>query len=292
MSMLAIGWEPEIRGVLTVIIAVVVLCGSIYMIMATNMGARLAFLVVLAALVRLVDAHGHHVVDLRHRPEGPRPDVGRGARARRCCRTRRPCTRAGVLDTLPDIPADATFPEEAELVAEQLLLEGWEILDTSSAEFGQVQAQASVFLEEEGAFAAGEFEILEVFDIGGDRYPKVNESLDFFAFFHEPHYVLAEAAPIEQVRTEPGRAPVPPTIDDDAQRQYVYMIRDAGAIRQPAMVLTIGGGAIFLALCYLLHRRERFLRRNLAMPATPVARAKAAESADAPSADDKETVSV
>ena len=35
-------------------------------------------------------------------------------------------------------------------------------------------------------------------------------------------------------------------------------------------MLTIGGGAIFLALCYLLHRRERFLRQNLAMPTTPV----------------------
>ncbi len=50
MSLLAIGWEPEIRGLLTVIMAVVVLCGSIYFIMATNMGARLAFLVVLASL--------------------------------------------------------------------------------------------------------------------------------------------------------------------------------------------------------------------------------------------------
>ena len=95
-------------------------------------------------------------------------------------------------------------------------------------------------------------------------------SLDFLAFFHEPHYVLAEAAPLVQVRTEPGRAPVPPTIDDDSQRQYVYMVRDLGARRQPAMVLTIGGGAIFLALCYLLHRREKFLRANLAMPTTPV----------------------
>ena len=50
MSILAIAWEPEIRGLLTVIIAVTVLCGSIYLIMATNMGARLAFLVVLAGL--------------------------------------------------------------------------------------------------------------------------------------------------------------------------------------------------------------------------------------------------
>ncbi len=149
-------------------------------------------------------------------------------------------------------------------------MQGYEILDNSSAEFGQVQAQAAVFLEEEGAFEAGQFEIVEVFDIGGDRYPMINESLDFLAFFHEPHFVLAEAAPLVQVREEPGRAPVPPTIDEDSQRQYVYMVRDLGARRQPAMVLTIGGGAIFLALCYLLHRREKFLRANLAMPTTPV----------------------
>ena len=291
MSMLAIAWEPEIRGVLTVIIAVVVLCGSIYMIMATNMGARLAFLVALAGLFGWLMLMGVTWWVYGIGLKGPDP-TWQEVPGKTVLQDTQALYTAGVLQQLPDIPADATFPEEAELVAEQLLLEGWDVLDTSSAEFGQVQAQASVFLEEEGAFAAGEFQILEVFDIGGDRYPKVNESLDFFAFFHEPHYVLAEAAPIEQVRTEPGRAPVPPTIDDDAQRQYVYMIRDAGAIRQPAMVLTIGGGAIFFALCYLLHRRERFLRKNLAMPATPVARAKAAESADAPSADDKETVSV
>ena len=50
MSLLAIGWEPELRGLLTVIIAVVILCGSVYGIMATNLGSRLAFLVTLAGL--------------------------------------------------------------------------------------------------------------------------------------------------------------------------------------------------------------------------------------------------
>ena len=50
MNLLAIGWEPELRGLLTVIIGVVMLMGSIYMILATNMGARLAFLVALAGL--------------------------------------------------------------------------------------------------------------------------------------------------------------------------------------------------------------------------------------------------
>ena len=290
MSLLAIGWEPEIRGLLTVIMAVVVLCGSIYFIMATNMGARLAFLVVLASLFGWMMLMGItwwiYGIGLR----GPDPTWAE-VPGRTVLQDTSALYRAGILDVMPEIPADATFADESELVAEQLLEQGYEILDNSSAEFGQVQAQAAVFLEEEGAFEAGQFEIVEVFDIGGDRYPRINESLDFLAFFHEPHFVLAEAAPLEQVREEPGRAPVPPTIDEDSQRQYVYMVRDLGARRQPAMVLTIGGGAIFLALCYLLHRREKFLRANLAMPTTPVvaARTEAAESAaDA----EKETVSV
>ena len=42
---LAISWEPELRGLLIVIIAVGMLCGSIYLILATNLGARLGFLV-------------------------------------------------------------------------------------------------------------------------------------------------------------------------------------------------------------------------------------------------------
>jgi hypothetical protein len=285
MSMLAVTWETELRGLLTVIMAVVVLCGSIYFIMATNMGARLAFLVVLASLFGWMMLMGMtwwiYGIGLR----GPDPTWAE-VPGQTVLQDTSALYRAGILDVMPDIPADATYPEEAELVSEQLLTQGYEILDTSSPEFGQVQAQAAVFLEEEGAFEAGQFQIVEVFDIGGERYPKVNETFDFFAFRHEPHFVLAEAAPLVQVREEPGRAPVPPSIDDEQPRRYVYMVRDLGARRQPATVLTIGGGAIFLALCYLLHRRERFMRNNLATPTVPVAaRAEAA-------AEEKETVSV
>jgi hypothetical protein len=109
-----------------------------------------------------------------------------------------------------------------------------------------------------------------VFDIGGERYPKINDSLDFIAFFHTPHYVVAEAAPYVPVRTEPGRAPARPEIDETRQREYVYMVRDLGARRQPAAVLMVGGGMVFLALCYLLHRRDRILKSNLEQPLPPV----------------------
>ncbi len=49
-SVLAIGWQPELRGILITIIAVFTFCGSVYFILSTNLGARLGFLVAFAAL--------------------------------------------------------------------------------------------------------------------------------------------------------------------------------------------------------------------------------------------------
>jgi hypothetical protein len=187
-----------------------------------------------------------------------------------------------VLDPNADVPEDATATESAEIVRDTFLDQGWVVLDKASPAFGQAQAAATELLIEEGAFAAGQFEIVEVFDTGGERYPKINDTLDFLAFFHTPHYVVAEAAAFEPVRTEPGRAPARPQIDENRQREYVYMIRDLGARRQPPAVLTIGAGIIFLALCYLLHRRDRVLKENLEQPLPP---AKIAATADADAAD-------
>ena len=71
-------------------------------------------------------------------------------------------------------------------------------------------------------------------------------------------------------RTEPGRAPAAAEIDPNRQHQYVYMVRDLGARRQPALVLTIGAGLIFLSLCWILHRRERVLTTNRSASPVPV----------------------
>ena len=50
-SVLAIGWQPEIRGHhRRPHRASLVLCGSVYLILSTNLGSRLGFLVALAGL--------------------------------------------------------------------------------------------------------------------------------------------------------------------------------------------------------------------------------------------------
>jgi hypothetical protein len=262
MALFAIGWEPELRGLLTVVIGVVVLCGSIYMVMATNMGARLGFLVALTGLAGWMMLMGMtwwiYGIGLR----GPDPSWAEipGATVLQDPAALRD---GGAIDTLPPVEDDASPDESAAVVGVTLTDEGYVKLASSDPAFGQAQAAAAEFLEEEEAFGAGGYVITDVYDIGGERYPKINESLDFVAFIHTPHYVVVEARPLVEVRNEPGRAPAQPEIDEAEQVQYVYMVRDLGARRQPATVLTIGGGAIFLALCYLLNRRDRVRRENL-----------------------------
>ena len=269
-SILAINWEPELRGILIVIIAVVTLNGTVYLVLATNLGARLGFLVALAGLAGWMALMGFiwMIYGIGLKGRDPSWDAVPG---RTVLQDSQALMQAEVLDGIGEIPDDATFREEADIVANEFGEEDWELIDPASPAFGQAGAAAGTFLEEEGAFAAGDFEVQRIFDTGGERYPKIGEALDFVAFFHKPHYVVVEVAALEDTRTEPGRAAPSPQIDESRQRQYVYMIRDLGTRRQPAAVLAIGGTLIFLSLCWILHRRDRMVDRNVSSTPVPVA---------------------
>ncbi len=260
-TLLAINWEPELRGILIVIIAVVTLCGSVYLILGTNLGARLGFLVTLTGLTGWLALMGLIWMIYGIGLKGPEPSWD-AVPGRTVLQDPSALYQAGVLAERPQIPDDVSYSRGAEIVAEQFVNEGWSLVPEEEPGFGQASASAGTFVEETGAFAAGEYRAVNVFDIGGDRWPKINESLDFLAFRHEPHYAVVEIAALEPTRAEPGRAPSPAVIDETRQRQYVYMIRNLGARRQPATVLFIGATLIFLALCWLLHRRERVLTTN------------------------------
>ena len=267
-GLLAIGWEPELRGILIVIIAVGTLCGSVYLILGTNLGARLGFLVTLTGLAGWMFLMGMiwAVYGIGLRGKEPTWDAVPG---RTVLQDNASLFGAGVFDTRIDVPEDATPPEAADVVEQEFVDEGWTPIGEEEPSFGQAASAAGVFLEETGAFAAGEFQAVNVFDTGGDRFPRVGD-FDLLAFFHKPHHVVVEVAPLEPTRAEAGRAPAAAVIDETRQHQYVYMVRNLGTRRQPAFVLSIGAGLIFGSLCWLLHRRERFVATNRSTAAVPV----------------------
>ena len=113
-----------------------------------------------------------------------------------------------------------------------------------------------------------------MFDTGGERYPKIGD-FDFLAFFHKPHYVVVEVAPLVPTRTEPGRAPRRPRSTRPASTSTsTWSATSArGASRRRA---TLGSGLVFLALCWLLHRRDRVLAANRSAAVGPAGSAVAA----------------
>ena len=267
-TLLAISWEPEIRGIIVVLISVVVLIGGTYLIVGTNLGARLGVLVVLAGFFGWMMTMGAIWWTYGIGLKGPEPSW-KPAEPITIVRDAQALVGAEILEVTPDV--DSNPVATAENVGKQLIGEGWTLLDESDPQRGQAVAASDAIIQIEAEeFAAGEYLSVAVYDRGGERYPKINDSLDFFAFRHKPRYALVEVAPVVPQRTEPGRAPARPVIDESQPHRYVYMIRDLGAKRQPAILITFGSAIIFVILCWLLHRRDLMLRENVSgerMPA-------------------------
>lgn len=267
-ALLAIGWEPELRGVLTVLIGTAVWMGSIYLILGTNLGARLGFMVSFAGLAGWMALMGSvwWIYGIGLQGDFPSWQQVPGSTVIQEVDL---LYQAGVLDEQIPFTADDDPVEASIAVREQLEDQGWSFVESSAAEFGQAEASATVFLEEEDAFAAGEFRVTNVYEVdppAESAWPKLgpNGEFDQLAFFKKPYYTLVEVAPIVELREEPGRAPLAPEIDPERQRQYVYMIRDLGSQRVPAAYITIGSTIVFLAMCWLLHRRDRIVTENRA----------------------------
>lgn len=270
-ALLAINWEPELRGVLTVLIGTAVWMGSVYLILGTNLGARLGFMVAFAGLAGWMALMGSvwWMYGIGLKGDEPSWQQVPGATVIQEVDL---LYQAGVLDEPIDVTADDDPADAAAAVREQLASQGWSVVEASAPEFGQAEASATVFLEEEGAFAPGEFQVTNVFEVdppAESAWPKLgpNGEFDQLAFFHEPYFTVVEVAPLIELREEPGRAPLAPEIDETRQRQYVYMVRDLGSLREPAAYITIGSTIVFLAMCWLLHRRDKLVATNLARKA-------------------------
>jgi hypothetical protein len=266
VSILAINWQPELRGILTVIIAVGVLMGSVYLILATNMGARLGFLVAFASFAGwmfiMAAIWWSYGIGLKGPDTTWKPVV-----AQAVLQDSQSLSEAGVLDN-PAVDPSTTFTQQADQIATELSAQGWKKLGEAAPAFGQASSFGSTYLEGSGAFKNGEFKVVAVFDRGGAAWPKFGK-VDQIAFFHDPYHALVEVAPLVSQRSEPGRAPAAARIDESRPHQYVYMFKDLGAKREPAAMICIGSFIVFMTCCWLLHRRDKRVAINRAQLALP-----------------------
>lgn len=198
-----LSWDPAIKGILVVTVGVAILMGSVYLIVATNTGARLGMLISLAGLFGWMS-----IMTLFWwiQPPGIGP-MGKApswvtqeifihdpssppAQLQQLNDLPDPSeipTGADIIALHPEIAADlVTTPENttlsdiaalapddnplfgAQIVPQPTDLGGWRVISTSEA--GQAQATADAALVESGLFSdATEYKKLNAFEIGWNK---------------------------------------------------------------------------------------------------------------------------
>jgi hypothetical protein len=275
-----IGWDPEIRGFLAVAVGVVVLMGSVYLLLATNLANRLGFLVALtgffgwmAIMAFVWWIYGIGMTGDDPTWEGEEINFGDLESAL--------LDEARNLDTSelpPPEEIDEATPQEFEEIAarEEPNLGGWELLPPADPTYGEAQATAEEILISEvpGLEASDDFVVLYTFETGGKPEPEsegvfdvaINRITNTLRITHPEQYAIVQVQPAIFQEAEPGEAPPTPEPDPDADAISVVMVRDIGDLRLPPALITIGSLLMFGLLSYVLHTRDRRAAENRAAP--------------------------
>ena len=230
-------WNTEIRAILVVVLAVVVLPGSIYMILATNLGTRLGFLVAMAGVFGwlTIMAAIWTVYGIGYVGDSPSWKVREV------------------------VTSDAVDDLEAAGLTDAHDLSTWRKLAADDPKRGEAQATAA-------AGIAGDEAAIEMFDTDTeyvvlDAYDKGGRTGSFFdanvPWSHPPHYAIVQVQKVKEVEVEFGTTPPKPEADPDAPVVTVIMERDLGDQRLPPFLTAVGSGIIFGVLCNVLHRRDK-----------------------------------
>jgi hypothetical protein len=286
-TLAGIAWDPQIRGILAVLVGVVVLGGSVFLLLTTNVGQRLGFMLALTALFGWMTIHGlvWWFYPPGNGPGGRLPaweieEVNRGDLEHAAL------VKAHDLDTsgLPT-PADLKemTPQQVEQVSERDSdrLNEWRLLPEGDAARGEAQTTVDAFLAEgnvAGLSTTDTYVYLYAFETGGkpersgdsvwDRVS--NRVTNTLRVFHPPHYAIVQLQPALQQEEVAGQPPPTPRPDPNAAVISVVLERDLGQRRLPAALVTLASGTMFGLLCVMLHKRDQRVaeHRSAPLPAT------------------------
>lgn len=268
----ALSWDPQIRGALIVLTSFVILPGSVYLLLATNTGAKLGFLLAAAGLTGWMAVMGWIWVVYGIGIKGAAPawhpeEVVTGEIA-----------REATLEATEGFPAKwRTLPQgdpvlgDATAAADAVLApsEGGDAAHGGGEEANSIDP---VFegLDDYvlvGGYAKGgeNFWIpggglsspSEVGNPGKNPFAKLVNRLQRGPF-HAPHYAVIQVRPvIEQAPATGGAAPPRPVPDLTKPVTSVVMVRDLGSLRFPSLMVAISMSIVFALVANALHRRDK-----------------------------------
>ena len=250
----AVTWDPQIRGALILITSILILCGSVYLLLATNVGAKIGFVLAMAGLTGwmfvMAVVWAFYGIGLRGSdPHWKVEEVVTGD------------VKASTVDAV-----DERFPR------------GWQSLPPGDKIRADTQAAADAVLAP-GATAEGggghggggggeeqrfvspfksteDYVVESAYRKGGDNELFTIGAHKFY-FRHSPHHAVVLVRPTLPAEGGPGGAPATPAPDRAQPATAVIMVRDLGSVRLPPIILAIWSLVIFGVCCYWLHIRDK-----------------------------------
>jgi len=267
-------WDPFIRGILITLLFVVLLPGSVLLVLSTDVGGRLGFLIMAAAMTGMLS-----MLALLWMPLSSTADIGRP-------NSWKPLqVITGNYTSQVIIKAASTLPVNNLAAGTKPILQplskakhwfwplqscnddSWHKIDPSlindpESESDTVLANTAgvVFPPQlTSPFSATtDYVYIDGYRRGYNAgcLFSINKHKVYLPFFRAPDIVVLRVLPALPTLTL-GGAPVAAQADTTKPYTYVIMERNLGSVRQPQAMLAISMGICFLVICYVLHTREK-----------------------------------
>ncbi len=239
-------WDPTLLGVLVALSAVGLFCGSVYLLLGTNLGARLGFLIAGACLTGFMVLLSSLWITTATPLNSPK---GRPA--------------GWEVKEVVDSPADASVAEAREIVENGDPVEAEGLALLRPAIDGALVTAAPEGAEEppEQPFAEfgrstdflTDFEGFQTFTVGGGTRNLL---------WHNARYAVVEICNALPQTAVAGQPPPTPSCDPLTPKRYVVMEYDFGSLRQPPWVYFFTSLVLFGLFLLGLHWYEQDAREQ------------------------------
>jgi hypothetical protein len=236
-------WYPTILGILVVVAGIVLFCGSIYLLLGTNLGARLGFLVaatglagfmVILSLLWVTTSSPLNTLKGRE----PKWEVQQFVRSLDKAKNPelRKVSKKDKVDTIEAANVKAAVDERL-VTVQPTAIEKPTPEDNKFAKFEKVT----------------DYQTVNTYEIGGSD----PEFLDF-QITHKPLFAVVEVCAVKPVEVTFGVPPPKPECDPTSDKNgFMILERDLGQLRLPPILAFICSLVLFGLGLLGLHWRER-----------------------------------
>jgi hypothetical protein len=269
-----ITWDPFIRGMLIVAAAVILLPGSVYLVLATNTGARLGLLLIGAGASGLLC-----ILAILWMTLSSTADIGRANAWVPLQVVTSDYSGQVTVKSAQDFPANdvSTIKGPASALPtkhwfwpfQKCQDSGWRQSDPAKISDPESAGDRALVPASTGGTtpsqltspftATTDYVYLGVYEKGANAAClfSINRHKIYLPFTRPPHLALAVVQPVIPVPAVTNGAPPKPRPDPTKPKTYVILERNLGSVRQPQLIVAIVSGIIFLIICDVLHRRDK-----------------------------------